>query len=79
MGQRRGFRVTITDRSNNRRIAAFNITGGTGAFSTGSTRPSSLRRKKTKAANPKRSPRKKKSTPGLEGFALKDYAKGIDK
>ena len=27
MGTRKGYRVTVTDRTNNRRVAAFNITG----------------------------------------------------
>jgi len=79
MGKRRGFRVTVTDRSNNRRVAAFNITGGSGSFSTGSTRPPSLRRKKKKPAKPKKRPSKKKSTPGLGGFALQGYGSDVDK
>ena len=79
MGTRKGYRVTVTDRTNNRRVAAFNVTGASGSFSTGSTRPPSLTRKKKNPAKPKKRPSKRKSTPGLEGFSLQAYDTGGDR
>ena len=57
MGTRKGYRVTVTDRANNRRVVSFNISGmslGKRKQNSVTKRKKSIRRKPPKRATAKR-------------------------
>ena len=65
MGTRKGYRVTVTDRTNNRKVAAFNITGmnlGKKTQNSVTKRKKSIRRKPAKRATAKRTTSSKPKT-----------------